>query len=157
MQISSIRYTPGSTTKQTVWPKKCNNWELIESDELGSALSKFLFVLVYDVISEGIRNEELCELLHAEVLVIAAENEEELQSRVIEWQATLEKRGLTVNVDKTKAMVSSKEGRDMLAIHESRGAVTKQIEPFRYLGSFVNHEGGCEAEVENRIKATWGK
>ncbi|XP_068238387.1 uncharacterized protein [Palaemon carinicauda] len=44
-----------------------------------------------------------------EDLVITAENEEELQRRVEEWQETLERGGLMVNVNKTEAMVSSKE------------------------------------------------
>ena len=57
----------------------------------GSALSPFLFVLVMDVLSEEIRNEELWELLYAEDLVIIAENEEDLQRRIVEWQEALER------------------------------------------------------------------
>ncbi|XP_068203188.1 uncharacterized protein [Palaemon carinicauda] len=46
-----------------------------------SVLSWFLFVLVLNVLSEGIRNEDLWELLYADDLVITAENEEELRRR----------------------------------------------------------------------------
>ena len=123
----------------------------------GSALSPFLFVLVMDVLSKEIRNEELWELLYADDLVITAESEEELQSRVTEWQESLERGGLKVNVEKTEVMVSSKEGGDRIAVQESRGSVIKQVEKFKYLGSTLSQEGGCEAEVESRIKAAWGK
>ena len=36
--------------------------------------------------------------------------------------------GLRVNVDKTEVMVSSKKGRDRLAIQDSRGSIMKQVE-----------------------------
>ena len=65
--------------------------------------------------------------------------------------------GLRVNMDKTEVMVSSKKGRDRLAIQDSRGSIIKEVEKFRYLGSTLNQEGGCEADVESRIKAAWGK
>ncbi|XP_068210513.1 uncharacterized protein [Palaemon carinicauda] len=92
----------------------------------GSASSRVLFVLVWDVLIEGIRYKGVWELLYADDLVITAGNEEEFQRRVEEWQETLEKGGLRVNVDKTEAMGSSKEGRDRIAMHESRRAVIKQ-------------------------------
>ncbi|XP_068206509.1 uncharacterized protein [Palaemon carinicauda] len=85
------------------------------------------------------------------------ENEEDLQSRIVGWQETLEREGLRVNVDKTEATVSSKEGRVWIAIHGSRDWVIKVVEEFRYLGSTISQEGGCEAGVENRIIAAWGK
>ncbi|XP_068232180.1 uncharacterized protein [Palaemon carinicauda] len=108
------------------------------------------------MLSEEIRNEELWELLYADDLVITAENEEELQRRVVEWQDTLEKGILRFNEEKTEAMVSSKEGMDRIAIHESKRAVIKKVEQFIYFGSTINQDRGCEDEVENRIKAAWG-
>ncbi|XP_068232076.1 uncharacterized protein [Palaemon carinicauda] len=118
----------------------------------GSALSAFLFVFVLDVLSERIRKEELWELLYVDDLVITAEKEEELQRRVVEGQETLERGGFRVSVDKIEAVVSSKEGRDRIALRESKGAVIKQVEHFGHLRSTMNLEGGCEVEVENRQK-----
>ena len=46
--------------------------------------------------------------------------------------------GLRVNVDKTEVMVSSKEGRDRIAIQDGRGSIIKQGEKFKYLGSTLN-------------------
>ncbi|XP_068208357.1 uncharacterized protein [Palaemon carinicauda] len=110
-----------------------------------------------DVLSKEIRNEKLWELLYADDLVITAENVEDLQRRIVQWQETLERGGLRVNVSKIDAIVSGKEFRDRVPICESRGLVIKQVKQFRYLGSIKRLEGGCETGVENRIKAAWGK
>ena len=62
------------------------NFEVSVGLHQGSALCPFLFVLIMDVLSEEVRNEELWELLYTDDLVITAENEEDLQRRVGEWQ-----------------------------------------------------------------------
>ena len=118
----------------------------------GSALSPFLFVLVMDVLSEEIRNEELWELLYADDLIITAENEEDLQRRIVEWQEALERGGLKVNVNKTEVMVNSKEGRDRTAVQDIRDSGIKQVENFKYLGSTSSQERGCELEAQKLVR-----
>ena len=73
----------------------------------GSALSPLLFVLVME---EAIRGERrgLWELLYADDLVITAESEEEAISSFNSWKAGLEKRGLKINSEKTKVMITGK-------------------------------------------------
>ena len=105
----------------------------------GSALSPFLFVLVMDVLTEEIRNENLWELLYADDLVITAETEEELQRRVIEWQESMERGGLKVNVGKTEVMVSSKVEGERILVKDRRDVDLEQVESFKYLGSTLNH------------------
>ena len=122
----------------------------------GSALRTVLFVIIMEVFSEGIRNEELWELLYADDLVITACNEKDLQERFLEWQEALERRGLKMNVNKTEVMVNSKEGRDRIVVYDNRGSIIKQMERFGYLGSTFSQVGGCEAEIEGRVKAAWG-
>ncbi|XP_068227750.1 uncharacterized protein [Palaemon carinicauda] len=111
-------------------------------------------VLVIDVLSEEIRNEELWELLYADALEITAENEEDSQRGIVEWQESSERGGLRVNVDKNEFMVSSKLDTARIDIHKSRDSV---IEQSKYLGSNISQDGGCEAEVENRKKQPGGK
>ena len=61
------------------------------------------------VLGEEIRNEELWELQYADDLVITAENEEDLQGRVGEWQEALEREGeIKMDVNKTEVIVNSK-------------------------------------------------
>ena len=60
----------------------------------GSVLTPFLFVLVMDMLSEMIASVDIWELLYADDLVVMAHSEEDLQLRILEWQDSLETRGL---------------------------------------------------------------
>jgi len=46
------------------------------------------------------------ELLHADDLVVIAETEEDLINRLNEWKNNVENRGMKVNMNKTKVMIS---------------------------------------------------
>jgi len=67
----------------------------------GSALSPLLFVIVTEAISREFR-----ELLYADDLAVIAETEEELVTRLNEWNDNLESKGMRVNMNKTKVMIS---------------------------------------------------
>ena len=73
----------------------------------GSALSPLLFILV---MQEATREERrgLWELLYADDLVITAESEEDAINRFNSWKESLEKRGLKINIEKTKVMVTGR-------------------------------------------------
>ena len=44
--------------------------------------------------------------MYADDLVVSAENEEDLIKRLNEWKNNLENRGMRVNMNKTKVMIS---------------------------------------------------
>ena len=46
------------------------------------------------------------ELLYADDLAVIAENEEELIKRLHEWKDNMESKGMRVNMNKTKVMIS---------------------------------------------------
>ena len=46
------------------------------------------------------------ELLYADDLAVIAETEEELIKRLNEWKDNMESKGVTVNMNKTKVMIS---------------------------------------------------
>ena len=121
-----------------------------------SALSSFLFVVVLDVLTAEIRDRDRWELLLADDLVIIADTQEEMQTRVLQWQESLQKGGLKVNAKKSEVMVSSKVRSDV-QVRDVRGEEIKQVVKFKYLGSTLVESGGCEVEVEERIKAAWRK
>ena len=123
----------------------------------GSALSPFLFAVVMDVLSEDVRGAMLWDLLFADDLVITAESMEELQERYEAWRECLERGGLRINIRKTEVMLSSREGREELHITSGDGGELKQVTSFKYLGSVMSEEGGCDLEVRQRIKAAWAK
>ena len=122
----------------------------------GSALSPFLFIIVMDVLSAEIRDKQKWEMLFADDLVITARTEEELQDRVLKWQESLQAGGLKVNVQKSEVMRSGREKED-IQIRDVRGVEMRQVEKFKYLGSVISESGGCEKDVEERIKAGWSK
>ena len=62
-----------------------------------------------------------------------------------------------MNVNKAEVMLISKDGSAWIAMQESKCSIVRLVEKFKYLGSTLSQEGGCEAEVQSRIKAAWKK
>ena len=70
----------------------------------GSVLSPLLFII--EALSREFRTGCPWELLYAEDLMISAESMEELLVKVQTWKTEMEKKGLRVNMGKTKIMES---------------------------------------------------
>eukprot|EP00795_Rhopilema_esculentum_P005205 gene5205-342_t len=68
----------------------------------GSALSPFLFDLIIDVISEGVRSEAPWTKLFADDIVTVCETEAELRRRLSRWKRALEEKGFKINRTKTE-------------------------------------------------------
>jgi len=73
----------------------------------GSSLSPLLFVIVIEAISREFRVALPWEPLYADELVVIAETEEDLIKRPNEWKSNVENRGMRVNMNKTKVMISA--------------------------------------------------
>jgi len=71
-----------------------------------SALSPLLFVIVMEVLSREFRVALPWELLYADDLVVIAETEDDLLKKLNEWKDFVENRGMRVNMNKTKVMIS---------------------------------------------------
>jgi len=65
-------------------------------------------VIVMEAISREFRVALPWELLYADDLVVLAETEEDLIERLNEWKNNVENRGMIVNMNKTKVMISGK-------------------------------------------------
>ena len=72
----------------------------------GSVLSPLLFIIVLEALSREFRTGCPWELLYADDLMISAGSMEELLVRVKTWKTEMEKKGLHVNMGKTKIMES---------------------------------------------------
>ena len=77
-----------------------------------------------------------------------------MQNRFDDWQKTLESKGLKVNIKKTETMVCFKVA-ETVTIRDTAGNTLKQTETFKYLGSVLSAQGGCELDVRSRIKVAW--
>ena len=72
----------------------------------GSVLSPLLFIIVLEALSREFCTGCPWELLYADDLMISAESMEELLVKLKTWKTEMEKKGLRVNMGKTKIMVS---------------------------------------------------
>ena len=72
----------------------------------GFVLSPLLFIIVLEALSREFRTGCPWELLYADDLMISAESMEELLVKVQTWKTEMEKKGLRVNMGKTKIMES---------------------------------------------------
>ena len=72
----------------------------------GFVLSPLLFIIVLEALSREFRTGCPWELLYADDLMISAESKEELLVKVKTWKTEMEKKGLRVNMEKTKIVES---------------------------------------------------
>jgi len=72
----------------------------------GSTLSPLLFVIAKEAASRNFRVALPWELLYADDLVVRAETENDLIKRLYEWKNNVKNRGMRVNMNKTKVMIS---------------------------------------------------
>jgi len=100
-------YTCAKTIVRTVHGNN-NGFEVKVGMHQGSALSPLLFVMVTEALSKEFRVALPWELLYADDLVVIAETEDDQIKRLNEWKDFVENRGMGVNMNKTKVMISGK-------------------------------------------------
>jgi len=98
-------YTGAKTVVRTVYGNS-KVFEVKVGMHQGSALSPLLFIIVMEAISREFRVALPWELLYADDLAVIAETEEELITRLKEWNDNMESKGMRVNMNKTKVMIS---------------------------------------------------
>ena len=76
----------------------------------GSVLSPLLFVAVMEVLTRDVRQGLPWELLYADDLILVADSMDELGDKMVRWKDCMERKGLKVNIGKTKVMRSGKGG-----------------------------------------------
>ena len=79
----------------------------------GSVLSPLLLILVLEALSRQFRTSVPWELLYADDLAVMADSLEECIARLKVYKEGMERKGLRVNIKKTKLMVSG-PGLDLL-------------------------------------------
>lgn len=103
----------------------------------------------------GLRMNELlviC-LLYADDQVILAASAEQLQEMVTVMHESFERKGMKVNVSKTKVMVIERDECMTECDIMIGGEKIEQVREFVYLGSMFTRDGKYEGDVERRVKA----
>jgi len=102
-------YTGAKTLVRTVYcNRKC--FDVKVGKHQGSAFSPLLFVTV---ISREFRVALPWELLYADDLVVIAETENDIITRCNEWKNSIENRGMRVNRNEIKVMISGEHQKVM--------------------------------------------
>ena len=91
---------------------------------------------------------EINQLLFADDTAIVADSGEKLCRLVSEFGRVRERRKLRVNVGKSKVMRCSRYGNGDRMLVMLNGEHLEEVDCFKYLGSQVATDGGCERDVE---------
>ncbi|XP_063364409.1 uncharacterized protein LOC134653055 isoform X1 [Cydia amplana] len=92
-------------------------------------------------------------LLYADDLVLLASSGEELQEMVTRMHGSFERKGMKINVSKTKVMVFEKEENMTnceILIGQER---VQQVKEFVYLGTLFTRDGKHDKDIERRVNA----
>ena len=92
-----------------------------------------LGLFFYSLISREFRVALPWELLYADDLAVIAETEEELIKRLNEWKDNLESKGMRVNLNKTKVMISGERQKvRQKAVRWPAGSAVKVLVAIHY-------------------------
>ena len=94
---------------------------------------------------------EINQLLFAADTALVADSEEKLGRLVSEFGRVCEKRKLSMNVGKSKVMRCSMYGNGDRMHVILNGKPLEEVDCFKYLGSQVAADGGCERDVVHRM------
>ena len=120
----------------------------------GSALSPLLFNIVFDVITENVREEPPWCVFYADDIVLVTDRKRKLERKLEEWRVALESRGMKISRSKTEYFTTDTSGDQQTTIRLN-GEMLKRVNTFKYLGSMVDETVEMEKEVNFRIQCGW--
>ena len=100
----------------------CKNWGLPKICVKPIAI----YYCYVDVLTEGVRSGSLLEL-YADDLILCGESVEEVMEKYAKWKAALQRKGLTVNVGKTKGIQLLEGKRSASAKIDPCGACKERV------------------------------
>ena len=99
----------GSKSRVTAAGCTSSSFEITVGVHQGSALSPLLFNLVMEEATRECRRGVPWDIPYADNIVITATSMGEAVQRLAEWRVAMEKRGLKVNLQKTKLLATGKK------------------------------------------------
>jgi hypothetical protein len=121
----------------------------------GSALSPFLFNIVFEELTKGVRQGIPWNMMYADDVVLCGETKEEVERGLEEWRVTLESRGMRISRKKTEYMRVVHQDQGQQEEVRLDGQIINRVNVFKYLGSTITDDGSEEREVTRRIQAGW--
>ena len=90
-------------------------------------------------------------LRYADDIVLIAQSKEKLQEMLNIIDLYSDENGLSINLKKTECMVISKYENPMECGITLKGTLIKQMNNFKYLGTWITNDGKCDKEIKARI------
>ncbi|XP_071713008.1 uncharacterized protein [Rutidosis leptorrhynchoides] len=122
----------------------------------GSALSPFLFALIIDELSRGIKESIPWCLIFADDIVLVLEYKNELNSRLEQWREALEQNGLRISRQKTEYLrcdfIRTEDEQNVRESISIGDQILHPQESFRYLCSVLHKSGRIDEDATHRIK-----
>ena len=127
----------------------------------GDTLSPLLFNIFINGIVETVKesgcgikvgSDSMAILLFADDMVLVAKDEEELQHLVEKVKVYCDKWLLEVNVNKTKVVVVSKDGKETAKVNYGQSEL-ECVSKYCYLGMVFSSDGKWKLEVDRRVQA----
>lgn len=128
----------------------------------GCVASPWLFNLFMDSCLNDLRESECglrmgellvkC-LLYADDQVLLASSAGELKDMVTIMDEAFKKKGMKINVSKTKSMVFEREENVTKCEIMIGDEKVEQVNEFIYLGSLFTRDGKCDGDIERRVSA----
>ncbi|XP_014294694.1 uncharacterized protein [Halyomorpha halys] len=89
-------------------------------------------------------------MVFTDEIVLIADNKENLHQAGTEWEAELERKGMTFNVRKSKLMQIGLEQENIEIL--CKGEPIEMVDKYTYLGTVISRNGKVDQEISNRIK-----
>ncbi|CAK1599498.1 unnamed protein product [Parnassius mnemosyne] len=115
----------------------------------GSALSPYLFLLIMDALTSDLQDEAPWCMLFADDIVLVGEEGIEVQSRLTGWQRRLESVGLKISRSKTEYLCCDFGGLSSPVPMSLDGAILPICSDVKYLGSFIQGDGGIDRAIQD--------
>ena len=92
-------------------------------------------------------------MLFADDIVICEETRVEVERRLKFWKHAFERRGMKVSRSKTEYLcINGGNDDETVKMEDTK---VPRVKEFKYLGSTVQENGGCEREVKKRVQVGW--
>ncbi|XP_046988124.1 uncharacterized protein LOC124593820 [Schistocerca americana] len=108
----------------------------------GSALSRYLFDLVMDVLAKDVKKEAPWNMMFADDVVLCEQSIDRLEEKLEDWRKALEERGMKISRTKSEYLALKYVQMRSCKIQDDE---LKSICKFKYLGSYIQRDGDWKA------------
>ena len=149
-QTASLQIKDGDSDTFSI--KKGVRQGCIVSPKLFNLYTEEIFKVADDLPGINIGGQNITNLRYADDTALVSETEDGLQKIVNKVKEESERKGLKMNIKKTKTMVVSRSHSNNDKIHITvNGKVLEQVKSFKYLGQTISDDGTTDVEVRKRI------